>query len=789
MKSRFLVTSLIATALSVFTLGFSAEVLADPPSRVARISYLGGEVSFAPAGEDSWHSARVNRPLVTNDRLWTGQRGRVELELGTAFVRLDQGTSFEFLNLDDQLAQIQLTEGTINLRVDHLYEGQVYEIDTPTLAFVATQPGEYRLDIAAGGESTQVTVFDGYAEVYGEADRNVQVQAGTSYRFFDSALSDYERLGIPRADDFDQWAFSRNDRYQNSPTRQYVSEEMIGYADLDDYGSWRPVDDYGHVWFPRRVAAGWAPYRHGHWSWVDPWGWSWIDDEPWGFAPSHYGRWVYVANGWGWVPGPRHVRPVYAPALVAFVGGANWSVSISSGGPPIGWFPLGPRDVYVPWYQVSRGYFGRVNVHNTVVVNNVYVTNIYNDYYVQNRPVRRDYTFRNAANAVTVVPRDTFVSARNAAQSMTRLRPGALAQGELMSRAPAAPTRASLADPGSRLAAPPSRALGRDVIARTQPAARTASFDVRQRAIARNGGEPLAADQSRRLDPGARAAGGSRGNVRVLGRESNTAGRIAGPGRADPGTRGSSSREAVTRGVGAQPAPVTGSARTPGRAAASTRTDPSTAPNARDGASRAREARTPASTPSRSTRSDAPAAPRDRTGNTPAPRGELPSARYSRQRGGDTGRAAPARSEGIPLPTRRTNTAAPRATQPDRAPPARAATPPRSEVSRGREPTPAMNRGGNDVPAQRRQSSPPRSEVGRQSAPIRESAPQRQVIQREAAPQPRVIERNAPRPSEPPPVREAPTAREAPARREESPARRSAPEREERQSRSSARER
>ena len=126
--------------------------------------------------------------------------------------------------------------------------------------------------------------------------------------------------------------------------------------------------DYGNVWVPTRVEAGWAPYRDGHWAWVEPWGWTWVDDAPWGFAVSHYGRWANMRGTWGWVPGPVRSRAYYAPALVAFVGGSNFQLSISSGNVGgIAWFPLGPREVYRPSYAVSRHYFENVNVSNTVI--------------------------------------------------------------------------------------------------------------------------------------------------------------------------------------------------------------------------------------------------------------------------------------------------------------------------------------------------------------------------------------------------------------------------------------
>ena len=137
---------------------------------------------------------------------------------------------------------------------------------------------------------------------------------------------------------------------------------MVGYEDLDDYGDWRDDSNYGHVWFPNQVAVGWAPYHAGHWDWISPWGWTWVDDSPWGYAPFHYGRWVSVGGRWGWVAGPVAVQAVYAPALVVFIGGGPGGV-----GGNVGWFPLGPREVYVPSYHVSQAYVNRVNISSTTV--------------------------------------------------------------------------------------------------------------------------------------------------------------------------------------------------------------------------------------------------------------------------------------------------------------------------------------------------------------------------------------------------------------------------------------
>src|SRR4051794_17388229 len=68
----------------------------DPPDRAARLSYLQGDVSLQPAGEEEWTNAILNRPLTTGDKLWTDQGGRVEIEVGPAAVRLDSDTGFSF---------------------------------------------------------------------------------------------------------------------------------------------------------------------------------------------------------------------------------------------------------------------------------------------------------------------------------------------------------------------------------------------------------------------------------------------------------------------------------------------------------------------------------------------------------------------------------------------------------------------------------------------------------------------------------------------------------------------
>jgi hypothetical protein len=310
----------------------------------------------------------------------------------------------------------------------------------------------------------------------------------------------------------------RTRRFEHPRSRAYVSSDGRGYEDLDEYGSWDESPEYGHVWYPREIAADWAPYHDGHWAWIDPWGWTWIDDAPWGFTPFHYGRWAYVGSRWGWVPGPLDVEPIYAPALVAFVGGGGFGVDISIGG-PIGWFALGPRDVYFPGYRCGRDYFNRVNLGNAYVTRTV-VNNYYGDF-ARGRVdfTRVRYANRDAPRALAAMSGSSFVAGRPVASASLRVNRTTLANARILPRATLAPTRQSLAAGRRRASAPPTRALNRNIVAAHQPPAARPSFAQRQAILQRNRGEPLTTRQLGTL--GARHGRGrdttATANVRVVG--------------------------------------------------------------------------------------------------------------------------------------------------------------------------------------------------------------------------------------------------------------------------------
>src|SRR5258707_1338944 len=481
----------------------------DPPTRVARLSHVDGSVSFEPAGTDDWVTAVVNRPMTTGDKLWADHDSRAELHLGSASIRLGASTGFSFLNLDDNTVQLQVTEGTLRIRVRHLDRDENFEIDTPNLAFSVLRPGIYRINVNEAGDTTVVVVRDGEGEVTG-GGQSFRVHSDETGIFSGTDQLNADIEGVGDDDDLERWSYERDRREDHSASRRYVSDDAIGYEDLDEYGGWRSTPEYGTIWFPHTTVVGWAPYRYGHWVWISPWGYTWVDDEPWGFAPFHYGRWVAVGGVWGWVPcrpaamvGVAYVRPVYAPALVAWVGGPHFAMGVAvGGGAAVGWFPLGPREVYVPSYHVSRTYVNNVNITNTTV-NTTVVNNYYNNVVVNKTVNVTNVTYVNqrVPGASTATSTQTFASGQSVHNNAMRVNERERDNAQVVTATPTVPpTRQSVEGSGRPAAArPPASVVTREVVAKTTPQPHPARFERQQAAIQQTGGRPLAVSQVRQI--------------------------------------------------------------------------------------------------------------------------------------------------------------------------------------------------------------------------------------------------------------------------------------------------
>ena len=411
----------------------------DPPALVGRLGYMEGTVSFHATGQDQWSYAGINYPVTSGDSFWSQPEGRAEIQIGSSAVRMDNTTELDVLRLDSSITQLQLDHGTINYRVTQLQPGEAVEIETPHGAVSLMQPGTYRIEAGDDTHPAVVATLEGEARFIGPHSF-LDVGAGEQA----TAIGDPASYTMAEAvtTSFDDWALRRDARERESQTVRYVSPEMTGYQDLDSYGAWQTVPQYGAVWVPASVPAGWAPYSVGHWAWVEPWGWTWVDSQPWGFAPFHYGRWTQVEGTWAWVPGQAVQRPVYAPALVAFFGGAALVGSI-------GWLPLGPNEVYYPPYHPSLRYVQNVNQGPVDRAGIGRITN--------NSLAGSNRTVNNYANdrAATVVPQQAFVNAQpvqRAALKGSNLLQGGAATDNLTAFKPTAIARVAAVPAGNRAA-------------------------------------------------------------------------------------------------------------------------------------------------------------------------------------------------------------------------------------------------------------------------------------------------------------------------------------------------
>jgi hypothetical protein len=404
----------VAVVALVTLAPLAAWAQGDPPGRVGRVADLQGSVSIFDHEQGQWEPAQRNRPLTQGDRLATDGNARGELRIGSSTLRLGGSSELEVLRLDDERVVVQLHSGQLALRIRSRDVAAETEVITAEVRLRPLRSGHFRIDRL--DDNTTVSNWRGELRV-GDDTGN-----GETFVIDSGRRAELWREGPQRElrhswlaeadDDFSRWAQREDQGDERTASNRYVSPEMTGAEDLDRNGRWEQSSEHGAVWIPTSVQADWAPYRYGRWAWVPPWGWTWVDDASWGFAPFHYGRWVSWGGRWCWTPGAYAARPVYAPALVAWVGGPRAGVSIGIGGPAVGWVPLAPREVFVPWYRASPEYGHRVN-HEPPGR--------------QRRPAQVPtgpimYGNQGVPGAVTVVPRDVLMHRRPVAGAVMDVR-------------------------------------------------------------------------------------------------------------------------------------------------------------------------------------------------------------------------------------------------------------------------------------------------------------------------------------------------------------------------------
>jgi hypothetical protein len=449
------------------------EIGQTPP----RLSFVDGQVSFWRPGAPEWVQAQLNIAFAAGDQLYTGSPGNLELQIGPrAYVRAWANTQVGLESVEPGFLQFKITAGHASFDLRALEPGHTVEVDTPNAAFTIDHVGYYRIDVS-GERTSFITRRAGRAIVTPISGEGFSIAPSEEVVIEGTQGPSINSYAAPQLDSWDKWNYARTEHLLDAVSSRYVSPDIYGLGELDRAGAWRNVPEYGPVWVPTAVPAGWAPYSTGSWVRDPYYGWTWVDTAPWGWAPYHYGRWVYVNNYWGWAPGPMVARPVYAPALVAFFGGGGGSVSVSIGGPAVGWVALGWGEPCVPWWGPSHfahrpwwGGWGGPRVVNNVVVNRTTVVNVENINVYRNAGVR---------NGMVVVKEDRFGHGPITSARITHVEPQQFRPTHAAPKGTSGP--ASFAPSANRGVRPPEASLERPVVATRAPHAAAGAGADRER--------------------------------------------------------------------------------------------------------------------------------------------------------------------------------------------------------------------------------------------------------------------------------------------------------------------
>jgi hypothetical protein len=424
---------------------------------VARISFVSGPVTYSRGDDpDHWDDAIENVPLTIGDRIYSPEDGRAELQLSSGnFVRLAPRSYFSTLNLTDDIKQFYLGEGTASFNIKRLRSDEVIEVDTPNVSVTLDEPGIYRITVDEDGNS-RISARRGRVTV-AASGRQIDVE-NREIRVYGIDSPRYEFVGLPAIDPFDRWVADRDQRFERSyaDAYRYASDEIIGVEELSDHGRWEQIPEYGYAWTPSNVVAGWVPFSDGRWFWQDPYGWTWISRERWGWATSHYGRWTPYRSRWYWVPVRPRTRVVYAPANVEFVRVRDH----------VGWFPLHPRDRFIPWWERRD----RRPIQNITYVNKTYVTVVNHNTFVSARPIRnhivRDSVIVREVSSTRVITDSLPIPSRSSLRVVSETG-------------------------GRRDHRPSDRVLARAAVVRTAPPPAQATFQEKLPEIQKRQGKPL----------------------------------------------------------------------------------------------------------------------------------------------------------------------------------------------------------------------------------------------------------------------------------------------------------
>lgn len=331
----------------------------DVVARVARITFIKGDVNVKRSDGQSWERASTNLPLTEGDIVTTGRDSRFEIQFDRhTYMWVAENSYLKLTTLRDNGVAVSLSEGTTTVKAYKFDKAQAYfEIDAPQTTVSLQKNGLYRIDAGnANSDFVRVTVGDGgLARIYSN-DSGFSLRSGRSARInltgdFAGDLETSEAANY--ADDWDSFVASRDSRIarllRNENDDRYYNDDIYGADELSDYGEWINTAAYGRVWRPNKNSIGgypnWSPYRYGRWVWVSPFGWTWVNDEPWGWATYHHGRWIHQDGDWCWTPYVNVGRAsIWRPALVSIVYINNY----------VYWYPLGRNQRYYDYNRWHR---------------------------------------------------------------------------------------------------------------------------------------------------------------------------------------------------------------------------------------------------------------------------------------------------------------------------------------------------------------------------------------------------------------------------------------------------
>jgi hypothetical protein len=421
---------------------------APPPGRVGAVSLVSGKVGFRGLGETVWSDAEINDPIAAGGSLRTGPQARAVIRFGPDTIALAESTEIAVANPNNRVIEIAVPRGRVDLDIPQLDKGETVQIDIPGGRVRLLRPGRYDVAIGGADEPPSIAAFTGTARFAGAAD--VAIEAGDRVLLTGSGAV-ATAIEPASADEFAEWCGARIIDQSRLAAPYYVSPAMTGFAALDAAGSWKTDRRYGPVWVPEALPADWAPYRYGHWRWVPPWGWSWIDDQPWAFAPSHYGRWAFRDRQWIWVPGSYTAHPAYMPAVVAFLGTPGVGLSFAeSSGPAVAWFPLAPGEVYWPSYTGELDYIRSLNDAD---IDDLGIIRLRADGEPPAEIVNGRFANRQFAG---VVPRPVFVAGQAVAPAQIQLPPDRLQNAPAIMGSPQIGPPAPPPPPPAGIAAAPA---------------------------------------------------------------------------------------------------------------------------------------------------------------------------------------------------------------------------------------------------------------------------------------------------------------------------------------------